>query len=500
MWQAIENPTISKLQASCLIIQYRIYTGRFQRAFMLSSIAARSANALRLNYERTDIPMLAQEVRRRLMWSLACLDSFFSIGLAEFELCAFENVYLAMPCTEAVFQRGMTDAEDQTAVDFELQLSKSGLYAAHIRILTMRRDIIRLNRQAFWLSQPVYQLVRVVESLAKSLQEIHSEALKAKGFLASTLDRGNGTTWRKLYVGVYLSWHQCQCDLYRLFLHGYREAAPDTILALIQPAYKIEAARICLQNASKMMEIIYSYNQQLSGDDIADADVAICAYHAARLILFIANTDLDLERPNKDRALSQASMCLAFLRRFFSSAISRPIIGDLQKSIDAHVLGQCEINKDVSSDSDHPRTDQGPTVAVQHQRLGIHSIVQRAHFVDDSGHRPRTDRESGTSSSVSGHAFAAPPPLHGSIFPTAVKANTPFDSSAIQTSSPTTVQPEYQSALSISHVDESLGRFDADQHITMDSLLFPGFYPWMDWQNTLEAQGSAEDTHAGLFG
>ncbi|KAH7363398.1 hypothetical protein B0T11DRAFT_318829 [Plectosphaerella cucumerina] len=86
IWASLEQPTIFKIQALALVIQYRIITGNFQRGFLVFSLAARSATALRLSYERTDLSPLAQEIRRRLMWSLVMLDGHFAIGLSECEL------------------------------------------------------------------------------------------------------------------------------------------------------------------------------------------------------------------------------------------------------------------------------------------------------------------------------------------------------------------------------------------------------------------------------
>ncbi|KZL84480.1 mucin-desulfating sulfatase (n-acetylglucosamine-6-sulfatase) protein, partial [Colletotrichum incanum] len=70
IWKHLENPTIPRLQALLLVVHYQMETGKFQRAFMLTATAARFAAAMRLNHERPDLDFVAQEVRRRIMWSL----------------------------------------------------------------------------------------------------------------------------------------------------------------------------------------------------------------------------------------------------------------------------------------------------------------------------------------------------------------------------------------------------------------------------------------------
>jgi hypothetical protein len=75
-------------------------TQAFERAFMLAGIAVRAATAMRLNHERTDVDFVSAEVRRHPVWSLKLMESYFSIGPQEFELCPFETFYLELPCKE----------------------------------------------------------------------------------------------------------------------------------------------------------------------------------------------------------------------------------------------------------------------------------------------------------------------------------------------------------------------------------------------------------------
>jgi hypothetical protein len=77
--QNLEHPSIFKLQAFLLIIRYIIEVGQFSRAFVLAALVSRSAFALRLNYEHPNLCFLAQEIRRRLMWSFFIVDGHFSV-------------------------------------------------------------------------------------------------------------------------------------------------------------------------------------------------------------------------------------------------------------------------------------------------------------------------------------------------------------------------------------------------------------------------------------
>ncbi len=141
--QYMESPSTSRLQALILIVRYRVEVGHFSRAFMLAALAGRAALALRLNYERPELRFLAQEVRRRLMWSCFALDGNFSVGLREFETCPPEHVYLQLPCPETAFEE---DAPVATAPLRATSFEKPegiGTYAACIRLQAIRTDIMR---------------------------------------------------------------------------------------------------------------------------------------------------------------------------------------------------------------------------------------------------------------------------------------------------------------------------------------------------------------------
>ena len=140
--QNLEHPSIFKLQAFLLIIRYRIEVGQFSRAFMLAALVSRSAFALRLNYEHPNLCFLAQEIRRRLMWSFI-VDGHFSVGLSEFELCPQEIIYLQLPCTEEAFENEIptkTGPLRSASLDDSVSF---GLYSLCVRLTAIRRDIMK---------------------------------------------------------------------------------------------------------------------------------------------------------------------------------------------------------------------------------------------------------------------------------------------------------------------------------------------------------------------
>ncbi|KAJ4591951.1 hypothetical protein HRR83_007252 [Exophiala dermatitidis] len=142
LMQTIDTPSTSRLQALVLIVRYRVEAGNFSKAFMLAALAGRCAVALRLNYERPELRFLVQEVRRRIMWSCFLLDSNFSVGLREYEICPPEILYLQLPCPETEFEDDTPVKTPPLRAVSTKTVERLGVYAACLRLVSIRRDIM----------------------------------------------------------------------------------------------------------------------------------------------------------------------------------------------------------------------------------------------------------------------------------------------------------------------------------------------------------------------
>ncbi|KAI0377649.1 hypothetical protein F5Y04DRAFT_272995 [Hypomontagnella monticulosa] len=374
IWQHLESPTIPRLQALLLIIHYCMQAGRFQRAFMLIAIAARSAAAMRLNHERQDLDLIAKEVRRRIVWSLKITERYFSVGLPEFELCPFESIYLQLPSSEEEF--GATD-----------QPGDHGSYSLHVRLENVRRDIMKLTRAVALCEQPYPLLSKLTRDFQQGLTEIGSLMPDGTELPLLRIAELLGNPWLPRRVVVMISWHQSHCDLYRILLAGYPEAAPGVVLEAINPTFLAEAERYCLLHATAIIEILTNLNQQSTSRLLLEFDIAICAYHATRLVLFISRFGRTRDRPSPEFATSRADLCLAALKRFYgTSALVRPIIEEIQRSVRAFSQQGYTASSPLTPFSNEPARDnsedQLSSAAKARQRLAIHSLLRQAEFSD----------------------------------------------------------------------------------------------------------------------
>lgn len=374
IWQHIESPTIPRLQALLLIIHYRMETSRFQRAFMLIAIAARSAAAMRLNHERQDLDPVAKEVRRRIVWSLKIIERYFSVGLPEFELCPFESIYLQLPSSE----------EDFSDVD---QPGDHGAYSLHVRLENVRRDIMKLTRAVALCEQPYPLLPKLIRDFQQSLTEIGSTMLDGTGLSPHQIAELLGNPWLPRRVLAIVSWHQSHCDLYRILLNGYPEAAPSVVLHAIDIGDIVTAERCCLKHSLSIIDILTNLNQQSTDCPLLEFDVAICAYHAARLLLFLSRFSTIEDRPSPEFAISRVDLCLIALKRFYgTSVLVRPIIEEMQRSVRAFSQrGHTPASPPSHTTASKPTSDsedQLSAAAKTRQRLAIHSLLRQAEFSD----------------------------------------------------------------------------------------------------------------------
>lgn len=141
--QNISRPSVLHLQALLLLVRYRAGAGDFSSAFLLAGLAARSAVGLRLNYDRSDLGPIAQEVRRRTFWSLYLLDDIFSVGLEDFELCRPEIIHLQLPSDDIDFMRERYIRTGSLESDGDDGSDNIGFRGLFLRVAFIRRAIMR---------------------------------------------------------------------------------------------------------------------------------------------------------------------------------------------------------------------------------------------------------------------------------------------------------------------------------------------------------------------
>lgn len=294
----LDKPTVLKIQTLVLIIKHRIFCRRFSDAFMLTGLASRFAAALRLNHENPRLCFLAQESRRRLMWSLFMIDIGMAAGHPDFTLWAHRPgmIDLKLPCNERNFEYDLPEVTESLAPPPPLPdgthppLSDNvGFLALHIRIQWIRSKILAFTKRFVNQSSREMDL----EELPRRCGEFQAELDAFEGRLPAPF-RWTGSNLRLrayhprlcVYLMTHVWWRQCHCDLYRIALAGRRESLSRKSIGALDPAFVRHCQTQCYEHAKAMADMFALVTHFEKGVPVSDLDLPVCVYQCANTLYY----------------------------------------------------------------------------------------------------------------------------------------------------------------------------------------------------------------------
>lgn len=370
----LESLSFPVLQAIVLLVRYRIETGKYRQAFMLTAIAARAIFAMRLNYEKPAVPSMARELRRRLVWSMAAIEVLFAIGVPELNMISRDFIHLNHPQSDESF---FSDSPNNH------QLNMFGLF---LEINKLREDFMR------YFEPPETSVILTLDRFTRGLSAQdpasikltiiqHENALWAIECRIQEADRYSPFTLQNAanqtqFLSVSMAFHQTYCDMLRLFLTGYREAASPGALADFDQSMISSRAQQAVYHALANITMAKECVEQCSHLRLYDVDPAICVYHAAQIVSF-ASQPGGREIHDKHNVNFRINWCLQFLKVFYpTSEFVKPMARDIES-----------LSRKSNLESVDSSAAQGelPSTEALHgsTKLSIHSLLRRADFSDD---------------------------------------------------------------------------------------------------------------------
>ncbi|KAK2608707.1 hypothetical protein QQS21_002696 [Conoideocrella luteorostrata] len=364
------RPSTFKVQALVFMIKHRILSNRYPSAFMLLSMASRFAAALRLNHNSPNLCFLAQESRRRLMWSLYCIDTGISAGYRDFALWRADRIFVSLPCNERNFEFDLPQPAEMLNPDFngpEMQHSEDvGSLALHIRILHLRQKIIEFTKDVL-VSRTMADtsgLQEPVLALHKQLDDFASRLPSSFQFSDSSLRLRTYSPRICVFVMIHVWWHQCHCDLYRMTMAGFREALPEATLANLDQGFLNHCQRQCVDHSLAMASIFASM-QKLGAKPVADLDLALCAYQCARMLKYALQGGGDKFGLSVEAVTEKAKVCLQAIKQCCMGPAAGAIRSDLERLISQGLGSEVSSPRDSSAldanKSSHANETDAPT-------------------------------------------------------------------------------------------------------------------------------------------
>ncbi|KAG6001671.1 hypothetical protein E4U43_001261 [Claviceps pusilla] len=332
------RPSTFKVQALVLMIKHRILSNKYPSAFMLLSMASRFAAALRLNHNSPKLCFLAQESRRRLMWSLYCIDTNIAAGYRDFALWRAERIFVSLPCNERNFEFDLPQPAEMLNPDrngSDVPLSEDvGSLALHIRILHLRQKIIEFTKDVLG-SQAISDtssLQEPVLALHKQLDDFASRLPASFQFSESSLRLRAYSPRICVFVMIHIWWHQCHCDLYRMTMAGFREALPEATLLCLDQGFLAHCQRQCVDHSLAMANI-FAAMQKLGAKPVADLDLALCAYQCARMLKYALQGGGGKFGLTLESVTEKAKVCLQAIKECCMGPAAGAIRSDLERLI-----------------------------------------------------------------------------------------------------------------------------------------------------------------------
>ncbi|KAJ5279730.1 hypothetical protein N7478_005102 [Penicillium angulare] len=195
---------------------------------------------------------------------------------------------------------------------------------------------------------------------------------------ADQLDEMTESRWFSRYLQLTLMWHQAHCDLYRLFIPTHPDSAPNIITDNVEVAFKANAVSACITH-SEEIHVILSKLESMPRRLVFPPSVAICAYQATRLSLYLLYPSILNWKADISSFFMKADLSLRILRQFFICATAtEPIIYDLENIVKKAKSDPKTIEKDMD---DYP--SQPEERLDRNTHLSVHSLMRQANFTDD---------------------------------------------------------------------------------------------------------------------
>ncbi|KAK5993847.1 hypothetical protein PT974_07284 [Cladobotryum mycophilum] len=332
------RPSTIKVQALVFVIKHRILSNKFSNAFVLISLASRYAAALRLNYEAPNICFLAQESRRRLMWSLYCIDSTAAAGHRDFSIWRAEMIHVSLPCNERNFEFDLPQQTEKllpaSGDPRRSQADDIGSLALHIRILYIRQKIAEFTKTAYidhGINAGDIQNEMLV--LSTELDDFANQLPVSFQFSENSLRLRAYSPRICPFVMIHVWWHQCYCDLYRLALAGLRGSLPQDALEMFDDGFIDHCQRQCLDHSMAMANI-FAAMQRLNARPVADLDFAMCSYQCARMLRYsYLRNGTKWFNLTANTVINMAAICLQTIKNCCMGLAAASIRRDLETLI-----------------------------------------------------------------------------------------------------------------------------------------------------------------------
>lgn len=310
--QDIGTPSLIKIQVLILLVRHHAQQRRFSNSFVLLGLASRFAYALRLNREAPNLCFLAQESRRRMMWSMYIIDTTLAGGIRELVLSPTSSMHIQLPCQERNFEFDLAQETEPLQPKPKTPLSDSvGSLGMYVRVLWLRHRILETTKEACISGRGLDVLPKKMTELAAELDDFeaslpHSFRLSEKNIVLRAYSPRLCP-----YLLVHIWWRQSYCDLYRIVLTGLEGALSAEHLDQLDASFVADCRRLCFEHAKGLSDIFRAFKALKNGCPVMELEVFACAYQCAKILFYMYHKSGSSLELSAERAQDLAQQCLS---------------------------------------------------------------------------------------------------------------------------------------------------------------------------------------------
>lgn len=329
---SLTRPSIVCVQVLQLLVVYRLATGDSRRVVSLFALCTRMAYLLRLNYEDSSLPSLAQESRRRLMWAIFITDTFMSGGIEDLTLCRAASIHLWLPSDEHAFELDQTSSKHVLHAEGTTETGAPSIFGSLLKVIDIRDRILRYTKSIARADLPAAQLQRDIQHFESELHRQQQHWPDSAVFNTKNISLRACSPSLPKFILMHVLWHQCHCDLHRFLTPGFRESSSSQVLRRMPQAFVQHCMSQCTTHAFAVADIFGHILDLELENPLTAPNLALCAYQCSTIIS--RSVYMEEAAPSVETKPS-VSKCLRMVEMLYPyNPVLSPIRRDIQKLLE----------------------------------------------------------------------------------------------------------------------------------------------------------------------
>ncbi|KAG5992193.1 hypothetical protein E4U43_003829, partial [Claviceps pusilla] len=312
--------SVQRLMTAILLHDFHFRLGEYGQALMISGLAVRMAQALKINTEyNADIlctqgdaaaPSVAsRESRRRLMWACYVLDAWAGSGVDQLTLLRENDIKIQLPSNERNFGLRIPTVTETLGVGHVLQFlppavvprrpaANMGIMAYYIRVVALWKRIVRYVNHLH-AGPPPWQPDSAFAALDADMHLWRRELPDFVDYTTETIYARLDSNQLGALVLIHCTYHHNYLELYKLTMPDLFKLPKPFVFPPEHQGFLQRAQANCYYHAHQIADILAEAAEHGSRI-LSDSLLPFFVYDSSRVMLYYVARLLDPSRPDAE--------------------------------------------------------------------------------------------------------------------------------------------------------------------------------------------------------